>query len=244
MGHVRMGWVFLIAVVIAGVGLAVTAAVTVAGRTIGLAGWLVPPIAACLAAGVQAVFQAATERPPPPGWPPRPRRGVPAAVAIVLVVLVVGVGGTGAALGIRYGIGWLTGNEPQVGQERLAATPGPSGKSGHVKVTVTVTSVVNTAHFTRVRLSVANQEKVSAMLNLFHNCVLTAGGVTLAADPFKSKWTEEVPPESAQQGSVTFSGHLPDGQVTGQLSFNMVFVFGRSGPDDAIVIRPIRLRGP
>jgi hypothetical protein len=137
------------------------------------------------------IVQAATDRPTPPSRPPLPRHGVPAAVAIALVVLVAGVGGAGAALGVRYGLGWLTGNEPQVGQERLAATPGPSGKSGRLQVTVT--SVVNTGHFTRVRLSVANQEHVSATLNLYHNCVLTGGGVTLAADPFRSTWTEEVP---------------------------------------------------
>jgi hypothetical protein len=42
---------------------------------------------------------------------------------------------------------------------------------------------------------------------------------------------------------VTFSGHLPDSSVTAQLSFLNVFVFGRFGVDDTLVIKPVRLRG-
>jgi hypothetical protein len=67
--------------------------------------------------------------------------------------------------------------------------------------------------------------------------------VTLQADPFKSDWPEQVPPNSIQQGSVTFPGHLPEGAANGQFSFLNVFVFGRFGVDDSLVIKSIRLRG-
>jgi hypothetical protein len=73
--------------------------------------------------------------------------------------------------------------------------------------------------------------------------VFTAGGVTLAADSFRSDFVEDVAPGSTQQGSISFPGHLPTDRLTGQLSFLHIFVFGRFGVNDAIVIRKIPL-GP
>ena len=244
-GRVRIGRVILLAAVVQVLGLLVTAGFTfVAGRAVGLPAWLIAPAAAVTAGIAQALFEAFTGPSEAEAEPARRRsggrRGVPA-VAALLVLVLLGTGGYGTAVGIRYAVGWVTGNEDQIGQERLVSSPGPSG-SGDVKVTVT--SVVNTAHFTRVTLTVVNAEQQSATLSLFHNCVLTGGGVTLAAEPFKSGWTEEVPPDSSQQGHITFPGHLPDGAVTAQLSFVHVFVFGRPGVNDALVVKPIQLRAP
>ena len=246
LGRVRMGRVVLVAVVVEVLGLLAAAIFTfVAGRAIGGAAWLLVPAAAVVAGVVKAVIEAVANPtrvdPDDHRLRPGPRRGVSATVAVLAVVLLVGAGGYGAAVGIRAGVGWLTGNEDPVGRDRLASSPAPSDRSG--RVTVTVTSVVNTAHFTRVGLTVVNKETQPATLTLFHNCVLTAAGVTLQADSFRSGWTQEVPPDSTQQGHVTFPGHLPDGTVTAQLSFLRVFVFGRFGVDDSVVIKPIRLRG-
>jgi hypothetical protein len=107
-----------------------------------------------------------------------------------------------------------------------------------------VTSIVNTAHFTRVALTVSNQEDKPATITLFENCSLTGGGVTLQPDSFRSRWVQTVPPRSDQSGHLTFPGHLPDSATTAQFSINMVFVFGRFGEDDSLVIRSIRIRAP
>jgi hypothetical protein len=161
---------------------------------------------------------------------------------VLTILIVFGAGGYGVTVGIRYAVGMVTGNEDQVGQERMASSPAPSDKSG--KVTVTVTSIVNTAHFTRVELTVSNQESQPATLSLFRNCVFTAGETTLQADPFKSDWVEDVPPGSVQRGRVIFPGHVPDSASTAQFSFLRVFVFGRFGEEDSVVIKSINLRGP
>jgi hypothetical protein len=244
--RVRMGRVILLAAVVSVLGWSVTSAFTyIADRAVGLPAWLLAPAAAVAASTVQATFQAMTA-PAPETAESRPDAtrtgGATPAVAILTVLLLVGVGGYAATVGIRYAVGWLTGNEDQVGQERLVTPPTPSGTSG--RVTVTVNSIVNTAHFTRVELTVDNQEPESATLSLYRNCVLTGGGVTLQADPFKSGWPEDVPPNSTQQGHVIFSGHLPDAADPAQFSFLRVFVFGRFGVDDSLVIRSIRIRAP
>jgi FHA domain len=244
-GQVSLIRPILIAAAVSLLGWLINAASTYfAGRALSGIAWLLSPAAAVLAGIASTVIEAATGPAAPKAGetrqPPARGRGVPAAVAALAVLLVIGVGGYGATVGIRYAVGWVTGNEQQVGRERLAA-PAPSASSG--RVSATVTSVVDTAHYTRVRLTVTNGERQPATLTLFHNCVLTGGGVTLQADDFKSDWTSEVPPDSTQQGTVTFSGHLPDGAVTAQLSFLNVFVFGRFGVDDTLVIKPIPLRG-
>lgn len=251
-GRVRVGRVVLVAAGVALIGWMIPALITfIAGKSVGLPAWLAAPGAAVLTAMAQSLFETvvnrAPEQPPQPapGWPapppPRPR-GVPAGVAILIILLVVGVGGYGATVGIRYGVGWITGNEDPIGQDRLVSSPPPSDTSGRVRATVT--SIVDTRHFTRVALTVTNGEDKPATIALFHNCSLTAGGVTLEPDPFRSRWTETVPPESTQQGHLVFPGHLPGSATTAQFSINMVFVFGRFDADDSLVIRSIRIRAP
>ncbi len=245
MGRVRIWQVVVVAVVVEAVGLSAAAAFTFfADRTLGGPAWLLAPAAALVAAGVKAVADALSHPEPVrqastwdrPVEPVR-RRGLPALAAVLAALLVLGVAGYGAAVGVRYAVGRITGNER--GVERLAAPR--SGKSG--RVTVTVTSVVHTPHFTRVGLTVSNGEEQPATLTVFHNCVVSAGDVTLQADPFRSGWTEEVPPGSTQHGTVTFPGHLPDGEVSAQLSFLDVFVFGRFDAKTSVVIKAIRLHG-
>jgi hypothetical protein len=94
-----------------------------------------------------------------------------------------------------------------------------------------VTSVVNTAHFTRFSVTVENQENEPAVLTVFHNCVLTCGAVTLQAEPFRSRrWTADIPPQSIQQGQPVFPGRLPDSAVSAQLSFLIISMFGHPVP--------------
>jgi hypothetical protein len=189
---VRLGRIILVAAAVEVLGLLATSAFSlIAGRAVGVPTWLLTPTVAVATAIIQAIVQAATGSARIETLDARPRmargRGTPAIVATAAVLLLlVGAGGFAAAVGIRYGVGWVTGNEDQVGRERLASTPAPTGRSG--QVTVAVTSVVHTAHFTRVTLTVVNHERQPATLTLFHNCVLTAGGVTLQADPFKGSF--------------------------------------------------------
>jgi hypothetical protein len=241
---VRFGRVVAVGLVVEAIGLLVAGVITLVGKNaLSTPLWLLTPLAAVLAGGAKAAAEAAAGpqyAPGHPGAPPARQRGVSTPVAVLALILVVGVGGFGAAVGVRYAVGWLTGNESPVGGERLAAAPLPSDKSG--RVTVTVTGVVDTAHFTRVTLTVVNREKEPATLTLYRNCVLTAGDVTLEADSFKSDWADSVPPGSTQKGTVTFSGHLPPGKVKAQMSFLRVFVFGRFIDDDSVVIKSIPLR--
>jgi hypothetical protein len=247
-GRVRIGRVILLAGTVQLLGWLVTTGFTFVGdHTVGLPAWLLAPSAAIAAGIAQAVFEASTGPPrqpepaAPPGVPAPRRRGIPVMAALVALLLV-GTVGYGVTFGIRYAVGWVTGNEDPVGRDRLASPTPPSDTSGRVRVTVT--GVVDTAHFTRVSLTIDNQEEQSATLNLYHNCLLTGGGVTLQADPFRSDLAETVAPGSTQRGTVLFAGHIPASADQAQFSILNVFVFGRFGADDSIVIRAIRLRAP
>jgi hypothetical protein len=243
-GPVRLGRVVLIAGIVEVIGLAVEAAITFfAGRALGAPAWLLTAVAAMGAGMIKALAEAAggeSGAAAETGARPVRRRGVSIPIALFVVVLI-GLAGYGAAVGVRYGVGYATGHEDAKSAERLVGTARPTGSSG--KVSVTVTGLVDTAHFTRVTVRVNNGESIAAKLSLFDNCVFTAGGVTLAADSFRSDFVEDVAPGSTQQGSISFPGHLPTDPLTGQLSFLHIFVFGRFGVNDAIVIRKIPL-GP
>jgi hypothetical protein len=160
---------------------------------------------------------------------------------VLAVLLVIGACAYGVTVGARSLVNWISGKEDQVGAERLASSSSPTGRNGHI--TVRATSIVDTAHFTRVELTVTNSENQSATLPLSHDCVLTAGGTTLQADSFRSGWSEEVPPESTQHGYVIFPGHLPDRAVTAQLSFSHIFIYRPfQSTNNSLVIRKIRVR--
>jgi hypothetical protein len=200
---------------------------------------------------VQAYGSAAKPSPPPPDrdrerWPgdvhaPPParhqRRGTPLPLALLIAVVVIGVGGWGVTQGVRYAVGYVTGNES--GTERLVQEA-----SGSVDgLTLTVESVEHTAHFTRVDLAARNDTGTPVTLPLFKNCVFVgADGTTLEADAFKSQWSEEVARGGLQRGTVTFGGHLPDAVTRATLSFSTIFRFGPHLPP--ISVPDIRLRPP
>ena len=160
--RVRLGQVVLVELVGQVLALLATSAFTfIAGRALGIPAWLLAQSVPIAVGVLLAIFKAVagpaeTTNGAQPGQVRG--RGVPA-VAAVLTVLLIGALGYGATLGIRYGVGYFTGTEDQIGRERLVSTPAPSGASG--RVSVTVTSIVDTAHYTRVKVTVTNQEDPS-----------------------------------------------------------------------------------
>jgi hypothetical protein len=174
--------------------------------------------------------------PPGYGYPPyqvRSRRRTPLWRALLIAVLVIGVGGAAATEGIRYAVGYFTGNEP--GTSRLAE-PASASSEG---LTLTVESVTYTAHFTQVGVAASNQTGTSLTLPLFDNCVFVGGdGTTLQADAFRSRWSETLAPGSLQRGVITFSGHLPAQVLEASLSFSNIF--GRLG-GGSITVHSIKL---
>jgi hypothetical protein len=248
MGRVRLSSTLLIAAGVEAVGLVVVGLTTyLVGITSGVLQWLIPPFLALLAAMAKALIEATATgeadrrerrgyRPTPYGGgvQPRARRGTPSVTAILVVLLVVGVGGFGLAVGVRHAFGYFTGREP--GVERLVEPA--SGSSG--ALALTVEHVSHTAHFTRVDLAVQNGGNETVELPVFGNCVLgTTEGVTLEPDSFRSEWSTTVPPGAFQRGTVTFVGHLPDGELVAQLSFSHVFGFGFT---EALIVENVRIR--
>jgi hypothetical protein len=225
--------------------------------------WVLPPAIALtlalLTAVVQAVGAAPTEPEPQPGRsngplpsyapPPRrptyrppasypqplstrpARRSVP--VAILVVLLVCGMGALTITVGVRYVVGYLTGNES--GDDRLIQPAAARAGS----LTLLVDKIEYTSHFTRVDLVARNSGRSQVSLPLFGNCVFSGDdGTTLPADDFRSRWSTTVPPGGVQRGTVTFGGLLPDTVRRASLSFSTVF----SADGGSITVRNIRLR--
>jgi hypothetical protein len=137
---------------------------------------------------------------------------------LLIAVLVIGVGGLGVTAGIRYAVGYLTGNEP--GTSRLAEPA--TGSAGGLSLTVE--SVTYTAHFTRVGVAALNQTGTTVSLPLFGYCVLSGSdGTTLQADPFRSHWSDTLAPGILQRGVIVFGGHLPAPVLQAALSFTQIF---------------------
>jgi hypothetical protein len=98
---------------------------------------------------------------------------------------------------VRYGVGYITGNEPGTDRLKSPATASDDG------LTLTVESVTYTDHFTRVRLAARNETETALSLPLFGYCVLIgADGTTLQADPFRSRWSDTLAPGSLQCGTI------------------------------------------
>jgi hypothetical protein len=200
--------------------------------------WFAVPVAAVLVAVVTAFATAHVESryDEDTGTRRRPARGgmsVPA--ALVAVVLVIGLGGFGATWGIRYAVGYLSGNEP--GTDRLVQQVTNQSEG----LALTVTKFEETRHFTRLTVTVENGVGNSLSLPLFGNCLAVGGdGSTLEADSFKSDWSESVAPGVRQTGTITFSGHLPDGVRRARLVFSTVFEQGFDGPE-SIQVPGLRL---
>ena len=170
------------------------------------------------------------------GRPPPPPTRRPGSVVAVLAVLLLVCGGGGLALtaGIQYGYGWVTGNED--GPVVYRGTT--SGKAR--AVTVTVTQVMITRHFTRAGITVRNTGDVTVTLPLYENCQLVdASGRSLQADSFRSQWSNNVAPGGTQTGVINFTGEAGAGPAT--LSFGTVFGPGGGG---ALVVRKVPIGTP
>lgn len=226
--------------------------------------WLVVPVVGVVAAMLTALVQAYGSA-SGPGSQPEPRdragrpddgdtyrrygrqdlrRGTPLPVALAIAILVMGGGGWALTQGVRYGVGYITGNEP--GTERLSEQARKSVDG----LTLTVESVKQTAHFTRVRLLARNtSDNLSMRLSLFDCTFRGADATTLEADQFKSQWTEELSPGSLQRGTVTFGGHVPDSVRRAELTFPHIFSFPVGGQaldrgPGFITVEKIKLRPP
>jgi hypothetical protein len=207
----------------------------------GVGSWLVVPAVGVGVAMLTALIQAYGSAPagkhprvpvgryPPP--PVRPRlTSLPR--ALLITVLVIGVGGLGVTAGIRYAVGYVTGNEPGTSRLIQPATASTGG------LTLTVESVTYTAHFTQVGVAARNQTETMVSLPLYGYCDLTGSeGTTLQADPFRSHWSESLAPGIVQRGVIVFSGHLPASVLRAALSFTQIF-----GPGGGhITVQPLDL---
>ena len=216
--------------------------------------WLAIPLLGTVASLVTLVREAATRPRSPDGgqtaapsarggsvdgqpWSstaPRPggrrRRQAPVGVGVLVALLVIGGGGLALTHGVATVSSFITGN--QTGTERLAE-PVTQTEQG---VTLTVQSVEQTRSFTRVTVTVRNQLPDTITLPLYKNATLRdADGVTLAADSFRSSWTDTIASGQVSQGTLVFVGRLPDGPTTASLAFATVFEQGFSGPDSIVV---------
>jgi hypothetical protein len=148
---------------------------------------------------------------------------VPVLVAGLVLLLLCGGGAAAATYGVGFLGGFITGDER--GTDVLAqpgtATEGP--------LTLTVTGVEQTRHFTRVHLTAANSGEDTLSLPVFGYTQLTGGRTTLTGDPSRSDWPIQVPAGSEVSGTVVFSGHLPAGTTSASLTFTTIFGSLRAG---------------
>jgi hypothetical protein len=260
MRGVRLGRVLLIAAVIEAIGLVANASTSfLTDKASGALRWILPPVIAIVAAMGKAAVDVSSSEPaqqsaPIPAGPamgrapvpypsappatygaPRPpvrRRRTPAIIAVLVLLALCGGGGFAVTGGVRFLVGWATGNES--GTDRLAQQASGQGSG----VTLTVRHVVYTSHYTRVDVLVQNGSQDSVSLPLFGNCVLTGSeGTTLQADPDRSRWATTIPPGASQSGTLVFGGTLPDSAQSASLSFSHVFVLGGR----ALTVRDIPL---
>lgn len=251
MRRVPVGKTLLIAGVCALIPLLGNVAASFLTTRTGGGSWLVVPVVGVTVAMVTALVQAfsAAEAPsqgapapypgqaPPVGAPPtyrqygrREQRGTPLLLALVIGLLVLGIGGIAVTQGVRFAVGYITGNE--AGTDRLVQ-PVTGSSNG---LTVTVEHVWHTRHFTRVQATTTNNRGMSVGLPLGF-CHLIGRGRTLEADQFRSDWPTDHPPGAVQRGTIVFKGHLPDALTEASLSF---MIFGL--PGGTLTVAPIKLK--
>lgn len=245
------------------VGTAVAAAVLLANIVVSFASdstalwrWLAIPAAGTLAAILSAIKQArqpdtsaATSVPSvavlqfekPRRWPKLTsalgRQTL--TTAVVVAVVMVGGGAAVVATAARYGMDWVTGNEH--GTNRLVR-PAESTTSG---ITISVTKLEQTSHFTRVTVSITNDTGIAISLPVGDgNALIVAGdGTTRRAEAFKSDWTEAIGTGTNHGGVITFNGHLPRDAIRARLIFTRVFGYG-DGVPDTLEVSGIQLTSP
>jgi hypothetical protein len=211
--------------------------------------WFAVPVAAVAVAvvtafataHVEAGFRRASPGAGPTGTTVRgrertPRTGMSLPASLLTVLLVVGAGGFAATLGVRYVVGYVSGNE--AGVDRLVQPVTKESKG----LGLTVEKFEETWHFTRLTLTVVNDVGNSLSLPVYSNCVLVgADRTTLQADAFRSDWSETVADGSRQTGTIVFNGHLPPGVLRASVAFSTVFEQGFKGPS-SIRLDGLRLR--
>lgn len=240
-GRVRLARTLAVAALIEIVLLAGNAVITSAAGWTGLGSWLSVPLLGVLAAGVDVLKQKSASEASPTGRPQAPAaRHQPTmmpAAALLIGVLVMGGGGLAAMTGVRFISGYITGNED--GVERLLETAEVTAKG----LRMTVTSVKQTTHFTRVELVAESSISHSLEVRLHGgNCLISsADGTAIEADAGRSRWSSGIAPGTTRRGTITFQEHLPNTQTTASLSFNHIFGFGFEGPD-SITVPNIQLR--
>ncbi|MFG1815093.1 hypothetical protein ACGFIF_15095 [Kribbella sp. NPDC049174] len=209
-GYVRLVRVLLVAAAVLGLGLLINLVATFfADGAGGPLRWLVPPAIALIAAMVVALIDGFSSENRPAGG----RLDVPVIVAIVVVLLGVGVGGFALTAGVEYFAGYITGKES--GQDRLIK---PVAKTT-AGLTVTVENVTYTSHFTRVEVAVSNGGDQTLSLPLEGQAAFTGeDGNSLKPDGFRSQWTDSIAAGSVERGTITFTGHLPEGLTVATLT--------------------------
>jgi hypothetical protein len=218
-------------------------AVSLAIESNALARWLIVP-----AVGIGAAAIAVAMAGPPEsklsiveqaivGGPEgRTQRGAllrPMSVAWALAVAVVVIGGGGLAVSgvARYGMAWITGNER--GPDRLVS-PVTAHTGG---LSLTVTGIEQTPHFTRVTVTVENQSSTAVSMPIDGgNCELIAGdGTTREAQSFRSEWHESLSQGAVRTGVVVFGGHLPADATRARIAFEHLFGGADEGPQSIVV---------
>jgi hypothetical protein len=240
MGQVSIGPPLRIGGLSAAIVLLANMAVSFAIDSNDLSRWLlVPAIGA--GAGIVAVLMAGAPKPELTpieqairGIEPERRRRLPRlsmAGALVVVLVVIGGGGLVVGGAARYGMGWITGNER--GSDRLVAPV-----TAHVGgLSLTVTRVEQTTHFTRVTVTVKNQSDIAVTMPIDGgNCQLIAGdGTTQKALAFRSEWNESLGQGAVRTGVVVFGGHLPADANRARVAFDHLFASSGSGPGSIVV---------
>ena len=161
-------------------------------------------------------------------WRPRPMSVVG---ALVVATVVIGGGGLAISGVARYGMAWVTGNER--GPDRLVS-PVTAKLRG---LSLTVTRVEQTPHFTRVTVTVRNQSSSAVTMPIDGgNCELIAGdGTAREAQPFRSEWNESVSQGAIRTGVVVFGGHLPADATRARIAFAHLFGSTDAGPQSIVV---------
>jgi hypothetical protein len=220
-----------IAAVGALVGLIVNSAASFFTNWTNAAPWFAAPFIAVAVAVAQASVSAVGERGAEPVYPPsaghsvRVYRSGTSLPVVVAAILALGALALVATAGVRYAVGWYTGNER--GSERLAQI----ADGGSEGLGITVSSLEHTSHFMRAEVALTNGTGITISLPLFGFCTLTSDdGTTLQADAFRSDWSESLGPGGKTKGVIIFPGHLPDGARDATLAWSTVFAQGFSGP--------------
>lgn len=238
-------WVSLVAVVTLVLGWAANAAIALVTEWSGAQAWLAVPFATVALAVFTAVATAhvRTYEPEPSAVhsgahtpPPDPGGRAPFAAAMLAVAVVVGIAGLVLTLAVRFAVGWVTGDES--GSERLVEAKSVTSQG----LTLSVESIEQTRHFTRVTAVATSEVGNTVTLRVFGSATLQAGdGTTIEADAFRSDWVEKLPPGGTRRGVIVFGGHLPDEARFARFAFATVFRQGFHGPENIAVVG-MRLR--